>query len=258
MELFVDTHAHLDFDLFDEDRELVIQRAIENKVAGIISIGVDLESSKRAVELADKYAIVFAAVGIHPTECADVPDRDFDVIEELAQHEKVVAIGEIGLDYYHMRAPKNVQKNVFIYQSHIAKKLDLPIIVHNREAQADLLELITSNALAQKEGVLHSFSGDDIYLENILETDFFISFTGNITFKNSKMEHLVEKTPVEKLLLETDSPFLTPVPLRGKRNEPAFIVHTAKKIAEIKKISLEDLGQITTENARHLFKKLNI
>ncbi len=258
MELFVDTHAHLDFDLFDEDRELVIQRAIENGVAGIITIGVDLDSSKRAVDIAEKYAIVFAAVGIHPTECADIPDRDFDLIEELAQHEKVVAIGEIGLDYYHMRAPKEVQKNVFLYQSHIAEKFDLPMIIHNRDAQADFLELIANNSLTYKEGVLHSFSGDETYLEHVLETPFFISFTGNITFKNSKVEHLVEKVPVERLLLETDSPFLTPVPLRGKRNEPAFIVHTAKKIAEIKNISLEDLGKITTENAKHLFKKMTI
>ncbi|WP_456439862.1 TatD family hydrolase, partial [Caldithrix abyssi] len=147
MELFVDTHAHLDFDLFDEDREIVIQHAIENGVAGIITIGVDLESSKRAVDLAEKYATLFAAVGIHPTECSDVPDRDFDVIEELARHEKVVAIGEIGLDYYHMRAPKEVQKNVFIYQTSIAQQLDLPLIIHNRDAHADLLELIATNSL---------------------------------------------------------------------------------------------------------------
>ncbi len=258
MELFVDTHAHLDFDLYDEDREIVIQRAIKNGIAAILTIGVDVESSKRAVDLAEKYATVFAAVGIHPTECGDIPDRDFDLIEELAQHPKVVAIGEIGLDYYHMRAPKEVQKNAFLYQIHLAQRLDLPVVVHNREAHADVLEILTDKKLSDLSGVLHSFSGDEKFLEEVLETNFFISFTGNITFKNSKVEDLVKNVPVERLLLETDSPFLTPVPLRGKRNEPAFIVHTAQKIAEIKEMEVEDLGHITTENAKHLFKKLEI
>ncbi len=258
MELFVDTHTHLDFDLFDEDREIVIQRAIKNGVAAIITIGVDVESSKRAVELAEKYATVFAAVGIHPTECADIPDRDFDLIEELANHEKVVAIGEVGLDYYHMRAPKEIQKNVFLYQVHFAEKLGLPLIIHNREAHEDIYDLIKTKNISEIGGVLHSFSGEISFLEKILLTDFYISFTGNITFKNSKSEELVKETPLERLLLETDSPFLTPVPLRGKRNEPGFIIHSAKKIAEIKQIEVEELGKITTENAKRLFKKLDI
>ncbi len=258
MELFIDTHAHLDFDLYDKDREIVIQHAIKNGVAAIITIGVDLETSKKAIEIAEKYAMVFAAVGIHPTECENVPDRDFDMIEELARHEKVVAIGEVGLDYYHMRAPKEVQKNAFVYQAHLAGKLDLPLIIHNRDSHEDMYELIKTKNIADKGGVMHSFSGDLAFLQKILLTDLYISFTGNVTFKNSKLTPLVEQVPLERLLLETDSPFLTPVPLRGKRNEPGFVIYTAQKIAEIKKISMEELGKITTENALRLFKKLDI
>ncbi|RLD14530.1 hydrolase TatD [candidate division KSB1 bacterium] len=258
MELFIDTHAHLDYDLFDEDREIVIQRAIKNGVGAIITIGVDLESSQKAIDIAEKYAMVFAAVGIHPTECANVPDSEFDRIEELARHEKVVAIGEVGLDYYHMRAPKDVQKNAFLYQAHLAQKLGLPLIIHNRDSHDDMYELITTKNISEIGGVMHSFSGSIEFLEKILLTDLYISFTGNVTFKNSKLDTLVERVPLERLLLETDSPFLTPVPLRGKRNEPAFIIYTAQKIAEIKQISVEDLGKITTENAKRLFKKLDI
>jgi TatD DNase family protein len=258
MELFIDTHAHLDFDLFDEDREIVIQRAIKNGLAAIITIGTDLESSKRSVEIAEKYAMVFAAVGIHPTECADVPDRDFEMIEELAQHEKVVAIGEVGLDYYHMRAPKDVQKNAFLYQAHLAEKLGLPLIIHNRDSHDDMYALIKEKNISDIGGVMHSFSGDQEFLQKILATDLYISFTGNVTFKNSKLDELVAQVPLERLLLETDSPFLTPVPLRGKRNEPGFLIYTAQKIAEIKQVSVEELGKVTTENALRLFTKLRI
>ncbi len=258
MELYIDTHAHLDYELFNEDREIVIQRAIKNGVAAIITIGVDLESSLKAVEIADKYATVFAAVGIHPTECADVPDSEFDRIEELAQHEKVVAIGEIGLDYYHMRAPKDVQQNAFLYQVHLAQKLNLPLIIHNRDAHEDMYKLIRSKNISEVGGVMHSFSGSVEFLEKILLTDLYISFTGNVTFKNSALGELVKRVPLERLLLETDSPFLTPVPLRGKRNEPAFIIYTAQKIAELKQIPVEELGKITSENTKRLFKKLDI
>ncbi len=258
MELYIDTHAHLDYDLFDEDREIVIQRAIKNGVAAIITIGVDLESSQKAVDLAEKYATVFAAVGIHPTECADVPDSTFDRIEELGQHEKVVAIGEVGLDYYHMRAPKDVQKNAFIYQAHLAQKLGLPLIIHNRDSHEDMYALIQEKNISEIGGVMHSFSGSLDFLEKVLLTDLYISFTGNVTFKNSILPPLVEHVPLERLLLETDSPFLTPVPLRGKRNEPAFIIYTAQRIAEIKQLPVEELGKITTENAKRLFKKLDI
>jgi TatD DNase family protein len=251
--MFVDTHTHLDFEMFDKDRELVIQHAIENKISVMITIGVDVQTSVKAVELAEKYVPVYAAVGVHPTDCKDTNHTDLDIIKELASHEKVVALGEIGLDYYHMRAPVEKQKTVFKDQITLAKDLKLPIIVHNRESHDDVYDILKSENATEVGGVLHSFSGDSHFLEHILLTNFHISFTGAITYKKSTARPLIEQVPLERLLLETDSPFLAPVPLRGKRNEPSFLIHTAKKIAEIKKINLQELAKVTTENANGLF-----
>ena len=252
--MFVDTHAHLDFDTYDEDREKVIQRAIENQVLAIITIGTDLETSKQAILLAEKYASIFAAVGIHPSDCANLKDKDFEFIKELAGHEKVVAIGEIGLDYYHMHAEKDIQQNAFKQQIKIARELNLPMIIHNRDSHEDMLKILNEEGVKDIGGVMHSFSGDLEFLNKIIAMNMYVSFTGNITFKKSTSDELVKKVPIENLLLETDCPFLTPVPLRGKRNEPAFIVHSAKKIAELKEIEPELLGRITSENAKTLFK----
>ena len=252
--MFVDTHAHLDFETYNEDREIVIQRAIENQVLAIITIGTDIASSKQAILLAEKYASVFAAVGIHPNDCAGVKDEDFDMVKELAEHEKVVAIGEVGLDYHHMQADKDIQKNTFIRQIEIAREMKLPLIIHNRESHDDIYDVITKESASEIGGVFHSFSGDEVFLDKIISANFYISFTGNITFKKSTADPLIVRTPIEKLLLETDSPFLTPVPLRGKRNEPAFIIHTANRIAGLKQIEQEVLGKITSENAKELFK----
>lgn len=252
--MFVDTHAHLDFDVYDDDRELVIQHAIESKVSAVITIGVDVPSSRKAIELAEKYVPVFAAVGIHPTDSALVSAEDYAIIQDLASHEKVVAIGEIGLDYHHMRASVEQQKSVFRKHIAIARKLNLPIIVHNRDSHDDVYDMLISEEATEVGGVLHSFSGEQSFLEKVLLTNFYISFTGSVTFKKNNSAPLIANTPLESLLLETDSPFLAPVPLRGKRNEPSFIVHTARKIAEIKGISVEALAEATTENAERLFK----
>ncbi len=252
--MFIDTHAHLQFKSFDEDREMVIQRAIENDVAAMITIGTDLTSSLQAVDLAEKYAAVYAAVGIHPTDCAEVADHDFDRIQELATHPKVVAIGEVGLDYYHMRATREKQKNAFVYQIHMAKELKKPLIIHNRESHQDMYEILAEQNLADLGAVLHSFSGDDAFFRKIMELDLYISFTGNITFKKSTSDQLVVQAPLERLLLETDSPFLTPAPFRGKRNEPAYVVHTARKIADLKEIPVEEVARVTSENAVSFFK----
>jgi len=255
--MYIDTHAHLEFDSYDDDRELVIQRAIENNVDAIITIGTDLKTSRQAVLLAEKYAAVFAAVGIHPTDCQEAEDADYEEIRELAGHEKVVAIGEVGLDYYHMRAPKKKQEEAFTLQIGLARELGLPLIIHNRESHEDMYRLLIKEDVADVGGVMHSFSGEADFLENILELDMYVSFTGNITFKKNDASALIKQTPLERLLLETDSPFLTPVPLRGKRNEPAFIVHTVKKIAEIRNLSHDEVGRVTSENAQKLF-KLNL
>ncbi|MGD9898123.1 MAG: TatD family hydrolase [Calditrichaceae bacterium] len=252
--MFIDTHAHLDFDSFDNDREVVIQRAIQNQVLAIITIGTDLKSSKNAVLLAEKYASIYAAVGIHPSDCAEAEENDFEEIRELAKHEKVIAIGEVGLDYYRMHAEKDKQKDTFGRQIELARELNLPLIIHNREAHKDVYDMIVSEKATEVGGVLHSFTGDESYLENILLTNFHISFTGAITYKNNDSEALIANVPLERLLLETDSPFLTPMPLRGKRNEPSLIVHTAKRIAEIRGITVDQLAEVTSENAGALFR----
>lgn len=251
--MFVDTHAHLDFDSFNEDREVVIQRAIQNQVLAIITIGTDLKSSKNAVLLAEKYASIYAAVGIHPSDCAEAEDNDFEEIRELAKHEKVVAIGEVGLDYYRMHAEKDKQKDTFGRQIKLARELKLPLIIHNRDAHEDVYNMIISEKATEVGGVFHSFTGDEKFLENILLTNFHISFTGAITYKNNDSEALIANVPLERLLLETDSPFLSPIPLRGKRNEPSLIVHTAKRIAEIRGITIDQLAEVTSENAGALF-----
>lgn len=251
--MFIDTHAHLDFESFDDDRDAVIQRAIENEVDYIITIGTNLETSKKSVKIADNYAAIYAAVGIHPSDCSGAEEKDFNEIKSLATAEKVVAIGEIGLDYYRMYSDKPTQIEAFKNQLNMAAKLNLPVIVHNREAHDDMLEILLEEKTAM--GVMHSFSGSMDFLKAILEkTNFFISFTGGVTFKNTRgAEELIAHVPLERLLLETDSPFITPVPHRGKRNEPAFILHTARKIAEIKGVPLKELADATTENAHQLF-----
>jgi TatD DNase family protein len=252
--MFIDTHAHLGYDSYDEDRELVIQRAIEANVGAIITIGTDVETSKEAVGLAQKYATVFAAVGIHPTDCAETTAADLEAIKELTADENVVAIGEIGLDYFHMRAPKEKQHTICAKQIQMAQEVNLPLIIHNRDSHEDMYNLLSELDAGRTGGVMHSFTGNLEFLHNILELDLHVSFTGNITFKKSQANELVVNAPLERLLLETDSPFLTPVPLRGKRNEPAFVVHTARKIAELKNLPVEEIETATTANAVSLFK----
>lgn len=252
--MIIDTHTHLDFEQYDDDRELVIQRALENNISAMITIGTDVKTSEKAIHLADKYAPVFAAVGIHPTDCQDVSKKDVKIIEEMMNHDTVVAVGEIGLDYYHMRADKKKQIDIFSMQVALAHQYGYPVIIHNREAHDDMMLLIKKLKIGQSGGVMHSFSGDMSYLRFILESDLFISFTGNITFKKAKGLDLVLQTPLERMLLETDSPFLTPAPLRGKRNEPSYLSHTAQKIAELKNIPFEKVVDVTTSNARKLFK----
>jgi TatD DNase family protein len=251
--MFIDTHSHIHFDQFDSDRELVLQRAIKNKVNSIIDVGTDVETSKLAIDLAKQYAIVYAAVGIHPNDADKADEPNLKDIEELASHDKVVAIGEIGLDYYRMYVPKEIQHDVFRKQIRLAKETHLPIIVHNRDAHEDTIKILKEEKAGSLGVVLHSFSGSSEFLDAALKENFYISFTGVITFKNTDYIHLIDRIPVKQLLLETDCPFLTPMPFRGKRNEPSYIKYTAEKISKIKGIPLEELGEITTDNAVNLF-----
>lgn len=251
--MFIDTHCHIHFDQFDEDREKVIQRAIQNKVNMVLNIGTDLETSKKAIELAEKFAIVFAAVGVHPNDGDSMDDTVLNQIEEFTHHDKVKAIGEIGLDYYWMQVPQKKQIEIFRQQIKLAKKCHLPIIVHNRDAHEDVLKVLKEEKAGSLGVVLHSFTGDTEYLTSAIKENYYISFTGVITFKNTNYINLIDKVPLEQLLLETDSPFLTPVPFRGKRNEPSYIKYIAERISKIKGISVEELANITSENARNLF-----
>ena len=246
-----DTHCHLDFEQFDGDREDVIERALSAGVVRIVNPGVDLETSRRAIKIAERYPQIWAAVGVHPHEADKLPPDYLETLEHLAHHPKVVAVGEIGLDFYRDLSPRDVQERVFREQIRLAKKLGLPMIIHIRQAHSAARRVLEDEGYFF--GVLHAFSGDQKFLEWALERGFYVGFGGPITFKNYKKHHIVAGTPLEKILLETDSPYLSPHPFRGKRNEPANIPLIAEKIAEIKRISPAQVARQTTQNASQLF-----
>jgi TatD DNase family protein len=204
--------------------------------------------------LAKKFAIVFASVGIHPNDCAKTTDADLDQVIQMAKTEKAIAIGEIGLDYYRQHTSKEKQQEILRKQIQIARDLGLPIIIHNRDAHDDIYNVLKEEKAEEISGVFHSFFGKIEFLKSILDLNYHVSFTGPVTFKNANYNKLVECVPLEQLLLETDSPFLAPVPFRGKRNEPSYVRYIAEKIAQVKGISMEKLAEITTENAKNLFR----
>jgi len=251
--MLIETHAHLYFDQFDEDREQVIQRADEAGVKKIINIAVDLESSKQCIELAEKYEGLFATVGIHPNDSTKLGRDSLLELRELCGHKKVVAIGEIGMDFYWDRCPAEVQERAFREQIRLAKEVGLPIVIHNREAAPQIIEVLKSEDASELSGVFHCFSEDTAIAKEVLDLEFHISFTGNLTFKRSQLPEVAEMVPLDKLLLETDCPFLSPEPKRGRRNEPAHVVYIAQKLAEIKKVEFAELAEVTTSNANRLF-----
>jgi TatD DNase family protein len=256
---FFDTHAHLDQQEFDADRTAVIERASQAGVQWILSVGIDLASSRRAVRLAEEHAEIFAAVGIHPNSAAQAEPSDWDQIVDLVNHPRVVAIGETGLDRYWDYTPVSLQQEYFDRHLCLSRERNLPIVIHCRDAADDLMpKLRRAAALAPLKGILHAFSGDVRMAEECVELGLHISFAGNITYKNKKFEQLRSAcgaVPLDRLLIETDSPYLTPEPLRGreKRNEPALVVHTAQRLAELRGIALSDLEQQTAANAQCLF-----
>ncbi len=253
--MLTDTHAHLHFDNFKEDLPEVIRRAREAGIGRILTLGTDLSSSRQAVEIASRYDLVYAAVGIHPTDVYNSAPGDIDEIYELAgQEEKVVAIGEIGLDLYWKEVSLEDQLPVFEKMLEIAGDLKLPVVIHNRDAQEEMQLFFTDHRIDTLRGVMHSFAGSIEDARFYLQRDLFISFTGVVTFKNFKQMDVVKSIPRKHLLLETDSPFLAPVPRRGKRNEPAFVRFTAEKLADVYSESMEYLLETTSENARTLFR----
>ncbi|MEA3499837.1 MAG: TatD family hydrolase [Candidatus Marinimicrobia bacterium] len=249
--MFIDTHAHLNFDPFFNDVEPFIERAVLNGVEKIIVPSVDIQSSEKSLILSEKYDGIFSAVGIHPHDSEKANNNYLKILEEFSKNKKVVAIGEIGLDYYRNYAEKEIQKRKFQRQLELAKSLNLPIIIHNRDADDDVLEIMEK--VDYYNGQMHCFSGDVEFAKKILQKGMLISFTGVITF-SKKAVKVASNLPINKLMVETDSPFMAPVPFRGKTCEPSFVVEVAKKYAEIFGIELEKVENITTENAKKLFK----
>jgi TatD DNase family protein len=250
----IDTHAHINTERFSEDREQMINRAKEAGLEHIIVPAIEPKDFDELLELVSGNSMLSCGIGIHPHNVSEVGQSELDLVEKLSFEKKVVAIGECGIDYYYDFAPKEKQKEIFDAQINIAKRRDLPVIVHNREADFDVLDIIKANQDGNLKGVLHCFSSDLATLKKTLDQGFLASFTGNITFKKSTLNELIEYIPLERIMIETDSPYMAPVPKRGKRNEPAFVRFVAEKIAEIKNIPLEKVIEMTSENAKKLFK----
>jgi TatD DNase family protein len=250
---FIDTHAHLHLQHFDEDRDAIIRRAVDAGVVKIITIGTDVASSRQATALAEKYECVYAAVGIHPTDCGEASDKDFEEIRKLAQHPRVVAIGEVGLDFYWKNVLPEVQRKAFVRQLALAREMNKPVIIHNREAGEAILQTLREENIRELVGVFHCFSENADFAKRVLDLGCYISFTGNLTYKKSSLPEVAAQIPLDRIMIETDAPFMTPVPHRGKRNEPAFVVHIAEKLAEIKNLPLAEIAKISTENAHRLF-----
>ncbi|GMB10081.1 TatD DNase family protein [Thermolongibacillus altinsuensis] len=252
--MLFDTHAHLNAAQFEEDVEEVIERARAEGVSHIVVVGFDRPTIARAMELAESYDFIYAAVGWHPVDAVDMTDDDLIMIEKLTSHPKVVALGEMGLDYYWDKSPKDIQKEVFRKQIRLAKKVKLPIIIHNREATADIIEILREENAAEVGGIMHCFSGSLEVARQCIEMNFYISFGGPVTFKNAKKpKEVAKEIPLEHLLIETDCPYLTPHPFRGKRNEPSYVKYVAEAIAELKGITWEEVAQKTSDNAKRLF-----
>lgn len=251
----IDTHAHLDFPEFAEDLEGVLGRARSTGVLEVITIGIDLESSQKAVRLAHAHPEIYATVGIHPHDAFALEGPDREALVALAGQERVLAIGEVGLDYYRDRQPRAMQRQCFRLQLEIACQTKLPAVFHVREAHADFFEIVKDYAGSLEGGVLHCFSGDWAVAERCLEMGFYLSIPGTVTFPTAQvLQGVVREAPLDRLLLETDAPYLAPVPFRGKVNEPAFVFHTAKKVAELRRCALEEVAQQTTSNARTIFR----
>jgi len=251
-----DTHTHLDFPEFDGDREHVIERAATAGVGAMVNVGADLASSRAAVALAEAYPQVYAAVGVHPHDAKTLTKEMLEELGALASHSKVVAIGEIGLDFYRDLSPRDEQRQAFKQQLALASEAGKPVIIHDREAHTEVMDILRHwvEGSHKSVGVLHCFSGDLAMAQEAIELGFYISIAGPVTFQNARrLRELVRQLPLEKLLIETDCPYLTPHPHRGKRNEPAYVKLVAQEIARIKGTSLEEMARITLDNAQALF-----
>lgn len=253
--MFIDTHVHLNADQYDDDLQEVIERALEANVTKMVVVGFDRKTIERAMKLAESYDFIYAVIGWHPVDAIDCTDEALQWIEQLAAHPKVVGIGETGLDYYWDKSPKDVQEKWFRKQIQLAKKLKLPIVIHNRDATGDVVRILKEEDAAAVGGVMHCFGGSVETAKECIAMNFMISLGGPVTFKNARTpKEVAKEVPLEYLMIETDAPYLAPHPYRGKRNEPAFVTLVAEEIARQKGLPVEEVAKMTTANATKFFK----
>src|SRR5690625_3350104 len=253
--MLFDTHVHLNARQFKEDREDVIERAFEEDVHQMVVVGFDEETNPLAIEIAEQYDSIYASVGWHPVDAINYKEDHLVYLEELSNHPKVVALGEMGLDYHWDTSPKDVQEKVFRQQIRLAKKLDMPIIIHNREATSDVIRILQEENVAEVGGIMHCYSGTVAEVQPCLDMNFYISLGGPVTFKNAhEVKEVAKVIPLDRLLIETDAPYLAPHPYRGKRNEPAYVKLVAEEIASLREMDYETICEITTKNACDVFR----
>lgn len=256
----IDTHCHLNFDRYDEDRDALMGRAADAGVTRVIIPAIDLDTSRQALDLSQQYDSIYVAVGLHPNSTANFDESILPEIEALAAEPKVIAIGEIGLDYHWDHSPPQMQKRAFQAQLELAARLALPVIIHNRKAGEDVVAMLEDwvknlpDTLKARPGVMHSFSDSPEVARRALDAGFYLGFTGPLTFKKADdLREIARSAPLDRVLVETDGPFLTPEPYRGKRNEPAYVAYVADRLAALHGKTTEEIGQVTTENAQRLF-----
>ncbi len=252
--MIVDSHTHIEMPEFGEDRDEVVERARKAGLEFMVTVGTNLAYCREVIALAERYAEVYAAVGIHPHDVKEIGKGTYDEIRKLARMEKVVAYGEIGLDFFRNRSPRDVQVRRFGEELELAAELGLPVIIHDRDAHRETLEIL-GPWRGKLRGIFHCFSGDKAMAKKCLDMGFYISVPGTVTFEKAEtLREVVRYAPLEYLLVETDAPYLTPQPHRGKRNEPSYVVHTVEKVAELKELTPEALGAATTANAKAIFR----
>jgi TatD DNase family protein len=253
--MLIDSHAHLEMPEFKKDLEAVIQRAKESGVEYIFTVGTERKDWPKALEIAHNHLPVYAILGVHPHNVKEIDDQTYGTLREVCRDEKVKAYGEIGLDFFRNLSPPDIQLERFREQIGLAKELGLPIVVHDREAHQETLEILKSEKAEECGGIIHCFSGDYEMAKICMDMGFYISIPGSITFKNAESaREIIKKIPLGSLLIETDAPFLTPEPFRGKRNEPSYVRYTAQKVADIKRVSYEKVAEVTTENALRVYR----
>ncbi|MBO5030680.1 MAG: TatD family hydrolase [Lachnospiraceae bacterium] len=253
--MIFETHAHYDDEAFDEDRDVLLSSMHDNGIGFIVNVGASLKSTKTSIKLAEKYPFVYAAAGVHPNETAELGEETFAWLKEQCLHKKVAAVGEIGLDYYWDEPSHQIQKLWFERQLELAREIKKPVIIHSRDAAKDTYDILTAHNAGEIGGVVHCYSYSAEMAMDYVKMGFYIGIGGVVTFKNGKkMKEVVEAVPIEKILLETDSPYLSPEPNRGKRNSSLNIPYVAQKIAEIKGISYDEVVSITEENAKQLYR----